>query len=1268
MKKNLYIILIMTIWSSIQLDSQITKQTDYQNYKSAPIGTFQGINFREGGFSGLYPIEGTDGKEFWTVGDRGVNVDAGSSTNSSATGAPCPPTYDKIYAFPNYAPKIHRIRIKGDSVQILRSITIKRPNNTNVTGIMNPTGLGSTAAEVASTDTVSDCANFAAKQAPKDTFGIDAEGIVVDRDGNFWLCEEGGPTVWKLNPNGKVIARYTPYGNKGGMQSVDIPIDTVFSYRKNNRGFEGITITPNGKIYAIIQSPLLYPTTTVGEGTRIHRILEIDPVTNAQRMLVYLNDSIIGSGSNAIRLRDWKIGDLAAVNDSVFLVLEAAARGTSDIKRMYQINIAQATAVHSGLYGGVTLEALVGMNGLTANNIKPVTKTLVMDLLANGWPAALDKAEGLAIINDSTIYIGNDNDFGGNSTPNNGTVTASGNSCHVIEYKLAGANKLQNFVPARINLLQGKTGLNSNQAPYLLPTTTNANFTSIISVGDSALNGYRMVGIPDGAGAYDNGDGTFTMLVAHELVNTAGIVRKHGNTGAFISKWIINKSDLSVLSGSDLIRKLNLWNGSSFTQYDSAAPAASTLAISRFCSADLAPVSAFYNAVSGKGTQERIFLNGEESGAEGRAFAHIVTGTNAGTSYQLPYLGRYSWENAMACPSSGDSTVVIGTDDATPGQVYVYIGAKTSTGTEIEKAGLQNGLKYGVKVTGLATEVSGSMIAPNTRFSLEPLGDVSSMTGAALETLSTSKGVTRFLRPEDGAWDPLVPNDFYFVTTNGFSTPNTTPSRMYRLRFDDIKNPTLGGRITAVLDGTEGQKMMDNMCVDNRGRAFIQEDPGSNVHLAKIWQYHLATDSIMLVGTHDSTRFVSGVSANYLTQDEESSGIIDVQDFLGAGNYLLVDQIHKPISGELVEEGQILLYKTLDTAKYLVQMKVSGNMIQIPNKDITPITADNTNFGSIDKTTNTTKSFLIENKGTVALKVDSIKLNGASAFSLVGVSTPITVNANSSYSLQVKMTAADAIAYNSNVMIYSNDPNAELFKYDVTGNGFCNTSIVPMTVAGNKSFCTGDSVTLTSPSGSSYLWSTGASSQSIVQKSTGIISVTYQDNFTCPRKTDTVSITSFEVPAVPTISLVGNVFTCSLDNVTYQWYNGATLIAGANAKTYTATANGSYSVAVSNLSMAMCNKKSAETTYTITLPSSISNASNEGTIMLYPNPVKDYINIQSEESFDYIITNSVGSNLISGKITKGQSTVVLNEKLSKGLYLIQFINNSKVVNLPFIKE
>src|SRR5690606_34305521 len=239
----------------------------------------------------------------------------------------------------------------------------------------------------------------------KYVWGIDAEGVVIDKNGNFWICEEGGPSIWVINTSGVVLKRYSPYANLLGAQPQDVMIDSCFKYRKNNRGFEGISIAPNGKIYAVIQSPLLYPNATIGDATQVHRIIEINPINNATRMFVHLNEGIIGSGSNQIRLKDWKIGDMAAVNDSTFLVLEAAKRGTTDIKRMYKININNATVVHSGLYNGKTLEELVDAAGLTAESITPVSKTLVMDLLANGWPAVLDKAEGLAIINDSTIAI-----------------------------------------------------------------------------------------------------------------------------------------------------------------------------------------------------------------------------------------------------------------------------------------------------------------------------------------------------------------------------------------------------------------------------------------------------------------------------------------------------------------------------------------------------------------------------------------------------------------------------------------------------------------------------------------------------------------------------------------------------------------------------------------------------------------------------------------------------------------------------------------------
>ena len=451
----------------------------------------------------------------------------------------------------------------------------------------------------------------------------------------------------------------------------------------------------------------------------------------------------------------------------------------------------------------------------------------------------------------------------------------------------------------------GKT----QQTPYLKDTlNSGVTFKTIISCNEAAQNGYKMAGIPDGLGAFDNGNGTFTVLMNHEISNSLGVKRAHGSKGSFVSKWVIRKSDLKVLSGSDLMQTAKLWNGSSYNSYTSANNNDQSIArFSRFCSADLPEVAGFYNSNTGKGTQERIFMNGEESGAEGRAMAHIVTGTEAGVSYELPYLGKFAWENAVALPYKSDKTVVAGMDDGTGGQVYFYIGTKTSAGNDIEKAGLTNGKVYGVKITGVATEGATSLnVSPNTTFTLVDLGDVSGKTGAQLEALSIANGVTTFQRPEDGTWNPNDLSEFYFATTNSFANP----SRLWKLKFSDISNPEAGGSITAVLDGTEGQKMLDNINFDNNGNMILLEDVGNNAHNGKIWQYTPATDVLTLIAKHDAARFgeIGKAATAPFNQDEETSGAIDVSCILGNGWFLIVDQTHYTtgMPSDIVEGGQFL--------------------------------------------------------------------------------------------------------------------------------------------------------------------------------------------------------------------------------------------------------------------------------------------------------------------------------------------------------------------------
>jgi hypothetical protein len=143
------------------------------------------------------------------------------------------------------------------------------------------------------------------------------------------------------------------------------------------------------------------------------------------------------------------------------------------------------------------------------------------------------------------------------------------------------------FALVQTNAWAQVKGPSSSQTPYLTPSVPGVQFTSILTAGD-AVNGYKMAGIPDGTGAFDNGDGTFTFLVNHEIPPASGAVRAHGSTGAFVSKWIINKSNLAVLSGSDLIRNVKLWNiaSQSYVTYNAAYP--SPLArLGRLCSADL---------------------------------------------------------------------------------------------------------------------------------------------------------------------------------------------------------------------------------------------------------------------------------------------------------------------------------------------------------------------------------------------------------------------------------------------------------------------------------------------------------------------------------------------------------------------------------------------------------------------------------------------------------------------------------------------------------
>jgi predicted extracellular nuclease len=478
------------------------------------------------------------------------------------------------------------------------------------------------------------------------------------------------------------------------------------------------------------------------------------------------------------------------------------------------------------------------------------------------------------------------------------------------------------------------TGPNTTTGPYVLPVADGVTVTSLLTVGDegAADNGYELVGIPDGIGAQAGRGGKAVAYVNHELRADQGIERRHGERGAFVSELVIDPATGTVERGSDLLDPMvgfydyekprRQRYGARAGAPNGAAPGTHTQAYQRFCSGALTQPGQLWNAETGRGARSRFYFAGEEIGVEGRVF-----GVNRfGQAIQLPKLGLQSWENALVAHNSSDRTVVMGNDDADPGTVTVYVGTKRRFGTWANQAGLTGGRNHAVKVPGITTDAA--FRAANdkgepVRFGLQDIRWYQS--GAAQEAEGLNEKVMQFNRVEDGAFDPNNPNDYYFLTTDGGEgTGAGGGGGLWRIRFDDIERPKAGGTLTLVLDGTDDITLQkpDNMDIDRYGNMLIQEDPGSDEVLARIVAYRIADGATGVVAEFDPERFSPGGS-QFLTTDEESSGIVDAEDALGErGAFLFDAQVHSPVGlppgtdedtvEEYVENGQFLRLDVAD--------------------------------------------------------------------------------------------------------------------------------------------------------------------------------------------------------------------------------------------------------------------------------------------------------------------------------------------------------------------
>lgn len=134
-------------------------------------------------------------------------------------------------------------------------------------------------------------------------------------------------------------------------------------------------------------------------------------------------------------------------------------------------------------------------------------------------------------------------------------------------------------------------GPSSTDESYLT-LTEPGRAISILSAGDDG-GGLRLAGMADGSGGYVSPDDPRKMilLINHEVSYFAGIQRKHGTTGAFVSRFVVDRRTLRVESGAEFNQSpesLHLANN-----------VTSRRAMSRFCSGNLAAESALFDRQTG---------------------------------------------------------------------------------------------------------------------------------------------------------------------------------------------------------------------------------------------------------------------------------------------------------------------------------------------------------------------------------------------------------------------------------------------------------------------------------------------------------------------------------------------------------------------------------------------------------------------------------------------------------------------------------------------
>ncbi len=333
-----------------------------------------------GGLSGLRFIEqdGYGNLFFWAITDRGPN---GAEVKKGEF------SY-RTFLIPDFHPSLVKLRVNKleRTLEVIESLPLKGANGEFLNGLppMNREG------DKARFEFPVDANN---QPIVNQGIGIDSESIAIDDRKHFWVGEEYLPSILEFDQQGSLISHIKP-APKAEKKLKKNQIGYEYRFRKSNRGFEALAYFKD-RIYFMPQSPL-----EVETKPRFIRIGVFNIKTRKyEAEYLYPLEN----------LKIDKIGDMQMLNEKQFILIEQNGEiGSKSVHRIYKVDLNDATNV---LKAGFTAPAELTAAFAFPKDFKFTKRTLLLDLVKLGF-SEFEKIEGLTLIDDETLAVITDNDFG----------------------------------------------------------------------------------------------------------------------------------------------------------------------------------------------------------------------------------------------------------------------------------------------------------------------------------------------------------------------------------------------------------------------------------------------------------------------------------------------------------------------------------------------------------------------------------------------------------------------------------------------------------------------------------------------------------------------------------------------------------------------------------------------------------------------------------------------------------------------------------------